>query len=370
MVADPDIFYMRLALREARKGLGRTSPNPCVGAVIVKDGEVIARGYHKKAGTPHAEINALGAAILPVAGATMYVTLEPCNHTGRTPPCSQAILASGISRVVAGMVDPNPRVDGSGLATLSAQGVEVRCGVLAEECRQLNQPFIKHITTGRPWVMLKAGVSLDGRLNYLQGKSGWITGERSLARVHRLRSHADAILVGAGTVHIDDPRLTTRLKSGRGRDPLRVILDGRLSTSPQARIYNQGSAAATWVFCRNDAPLERIDSFLQRGVRIFPVDAGEGGGVSLTQVLDRLGHEGVCSGLVGGGGRIHGSFLSQRLVDYAYLFYGPLFAGDGGVSLLSGYSVKDRDYAPRLTETRCTRLGEDILLAGRLVYPE
>ena len=206
-----DTRFMRLALREARKGLGRTSPNPCVGAVIVQEGTVVSRGYHKKAGTPHAEVHALRKAGARAIGATLYVTLEPCNHTGRTPPCSHAVAAAGIKRVVVGMEDPNPLVSGSGNTYLQNQGVEVISGILEKECRDLNLPFIKHISTGKPFVVMKAGMSLDGKLSYQEGQPGKMTGEKSLRRLHGLRNHLDAILIGRGTVVADNPSLTTRL---------------------------------------------------------------------------------------------------------------------------------------------------------------
>lgn len=215
-VSDNDLRFMRLALREARKGLGRTSPNPCVGAVVVKNNSVISRGYHKKAGTPHAEIHALRKAGEQARGATIYVTLEPCNHTGRTPPCSQAVAAAGIKRVVVGMEDPNPLVSGSGKAFLQEQGIEVVSGVLEKQCRELNLPFIKHISSGMPFVVMKAGISLDGKISYQQGRPGWMTGESSARKVHGLRNSLDAILVGRGTIAIDNPSLTTRLPGKKG----------------------------------------------------------------------------------------------------------------------------------------------------------
>ena len=208
--SDADIYFMRLALDEAKKGLGRTAPNPCVGAVIVKGDKVISRGYHKKAGAPHAEINALRKAGNKIKGATIYVTLEPCNHTGRTPPCSQAVAAAGIKRVVVGMKDPNPLVNGSGNTYLREHGLEVQSGVLEKECIEIDRPFIKHISTGMPFVVMKTGMSLDGKLTYQAGEPGQMTGEKSHRQLHSLRNTVDAILVGSGTVTADNPSLTTR----------------------------------------------------------------------------------------------------------------------------------------------------------------
>ena len=227
-----DIKYMQLAVGLAKKGQGRTSPNPCVGAVIVRNGVVVGQGYHRRAGTPHAEINAIADAGESCAGATIYVTLEPCNHTGRTPPCSRAVLAAGLKRVIIGMADPNPVASG-GAYFLRAEGLEVELGVLEDECRGLNYPFLKHSTTRLPWVVMKAGMSLDGMISRRRGYGGAITGPESKQRVHELRNRLDAILIGISTALIDDPSLTTRLPDG-GRDPLRVILDRRLQLSPES----------------------------------------------------------------------------------------------------------------------------------------
>lgn len=360
---------MRLALREARKGLGRTSPNPCVGAVIVKEGRVIAKGYHKKAGGPHAEVNAVAAASESVRGATIYVTLEPCNHTGKTPPCSRLLVESGISRVVIGMCDPNPLVDGKGIEYLRSQGVEVVSGILEKECEEINRPFIKYITRHLPWVVMKAGVSLDGKLNYQHGQSGWITGQQSAIAVHAMRDRFDAILVGRRTVEIDNPALTARPARGKGKDPVRIVVDSQLATPLSSKVYRVESPAPAWVFHATDAPQTKIAQFLAHGIRLFAVDR-KGIGLDLHQLLDTLGKQGICSVLVEGGARIHGAFLKERLIDYAHLFYGPVFAGDGGVSLIEGYPVPGQQAAPRLAEVRYRTLGEDMLVSGKLHYAD
>jgi diaminohydroxyphosphoribosylaminopyrimidine deaminase / 5-amino-6-(5-phosphoribosylamino)uracil reductase len=362
-----DERFMRLAIREARKGLGRTSPNPCVGAVIVKDGRVIAKGYHKKAGTPHAEINAIRKACEPVAGATMYVTLEPCNHTGKTPPCTRSIIDNGLTRVIVGMKDPNPLVNGTGIAFLKSSGVAVTSGVLEQECEEINFPFIKYITTGLPWVIMKAGMSLDGRLNYLQGESGWITGEESVIAAHKLRNRVDAVVVGGRTVTIDNPSLTTRLPRGRSKDPVRIIIDSRLSTPLTAKVYNLRSSASTWVFHGEDAPLKKIAAFHNKGIRLFST-VRDGNGLSLLEILKTLGKEGLCSIMVEGGAKLHGAFLNGRLFDYAQLFVAPLFAGDKGVCLTEGFFAQDKENAPKLVAVCYKRLGDDMLVSGRICY--
>lgn len=362
-----DKQFMRLALKEARKGFGRTSPNPCVGAVIVKNGQVIAKGFHKKAGLPHAEINAIRNASESVTGATIYVTLEPCNHTGKTPPCSRAILEYGFSRVVIGMTDPNPLVNGGGIDFLRSHGIEVISGVLEQECKALNYPFIKQITQGMPWTIMKAGVSLDGRLNYQHGNSGWITGEQSAYEVHKLRNRVDAILVGRNTVEIDNPSLTTRLSRGVSKDPIRIILDSDLSTSLDSKVYHLDSEAPTWVICAAAAPKSKRVEFGNLGIRLIVIDHREKG-LDLRQLLKVLGKENICSVLVEGGARLHGAFLREQLFDYAHLFYAPLFAGDQGVPLVEGYHVRDRNAAPRLVHVTHKRLGDDILISGQLSY--
>lgn len=369
MTTEQDIAYMRLALREARKGIGRTSPNPCVGAVIVKNGSVIAKGYHKKAGTPHAEIHALRAAGEQARGATMYVTLEPCNHTGKTPPCSHAVAAAGISRVVVGMEDPNPLVDGSGIIYLRQRDVEVVSGVLEKECREINYPFVKYITTGMPWITMKAGVSLDGKLNYEKGRSGWITGPESGKAVHRLRNIHDAILIGSNTGRIDNPSLTTRLAGIKGRDPLRVILDRTLSLAADSRVFTVDSKAQTWVFCCETTTNERVTGLESRGVKVFPVQC-RNQKLDLRQVFRVLGEKGITSVLVEGGAAVHGAILAERLYDYANLFVAPVFAGEDGIPLVTGYVTDCRNNAVSLQEIRYRRFGDDMMISGRVRYPQ
>ncbi len=368
MTVERDSYYMHIALKEARKGLGRTSPNPCVGAVIVNNHRIVAKGYHKKAGEPHAEINALQKAGREAIGATIYITLEPCNHTGRTPPCSHALVRAGVSRVVVGMEDPNPLVDGTGIDYLRERGIEVLCGVLAEQCREINKPFLKHITTSMPWVVMKAGVSLDGKIAYRKGYGGWITGPESLTEVHRLRDRADAIMVGVGTVSIDDPSLTTRLPKRRTKDPIRIILDTGLHIRPAARVLHLDSKAPTWIFCGEKADPEKKKVLTGAGTVVRTVARGEDGRLDLRTVLRILGAEGITSVLVEGGGTVHGSMLRNRLVDHANLFYAPLFAGDGGSSVVTGVVAADRQEAIGLEGVRYRRFGNDLMIEGDVSY--
>ena len=365
-MADIDRNYMRLALQEAKKGIGRTSPNPCVGAVVVKNGTVVGKGYHKKAGTPHAEIHALQAAGRKARNATLYVTLEPCNHTGRTPPCTEAVLQAGISRVVIGMLDPNPGVAGGGAHYLLSQGLSVSSGILEHECREINLPFIKHSATGRPWVIMKAGMSIDGRIAALPGQATTITGQQSLRRVHVLRNRADAILVGIGTALTDDPSLTTRLPGAAPtRDPLRVVLDAALRLPVSSAMLQQDSPAQTWVFCASGADKKRRSKLEGAGAIIKTVPAVSRGLLDLNAVLVTLGQAGVTSLLVEGGGRVHGSFLESALVDQVLLFVAPTFLGEQGVPLATFPGRKKRIQLPHFKLTKTRRCGEDVLLEGR-----
>ncbi len=363
--------FMRLALNEARKGLGRTSPNPCVGAVIVKDGNVIASGYHRRAGTPHAEIHALRMAGDKAVGADMYVTLEPCNHHGRTGPCSHAVAASGIKKVIVGMSDPNPLVNGSGIDYLRSSGLEVDLGVLEKQCRDINKAFLKYILTARPWVVMKAGLSLDGRLSYRPGTGGEITGPESFRKVHRLRDTIDAILVGIGTIKADNPSLTTRLQRGRGKDPVRIVLDSKLQIDENARILAVESPARTWIFCLETADSKKMRRLRQRGILVSGVARNTNGRVDLDEVLKSVAAQQLASVMVEGGATVHGAFLHQRLVDHAYLFYAPIFAGDGGVPFVSGLQVHGgKEQAIKLVDVTGRRYGSDWMMHGDVVYPD
>ena len=244
---DIDATYMKLALSLAARGAGWVSPNPMVGAVVVRGGKVVGRGYHRRAGLPHAEVEALRSAGETARGADLYVTLEPCNHQGKTPPCTQAILSAGVRRVIIATPDPNPQVTGGGAEFLAARGVEVNVGLLGAEARRLNEAWFHYVNTGRPWVMAKAACSLDGKIATVGGESQWLTGEAARALGHRLRHRVDAMVVGIGTVLADDPQLTTRRPRGQGKDPIRVVLDSRLRLPLTARLLHLDSEAPTWV---------------------------------------------------------------------------------------------------------------------------
>ncbi len=358
---------MREAIRLARKGSGRTSPNPAVGAVIVRDGNVLSKGYHRRAGAPHAEIEALKRLGGNAPGAAMYVTLEPCNHFGRTPPCTEAILASGIKRVVIGMRDPNPGVRGGGAAFLAEHHIQVEFGVLEAECRELNEDFVKYVSSGRPFVMVKSAQTLDGWTATSGGDSRWITNERSREYVHQLRNRVDAVMVGIGTILADDPRLTCRPKHGKGKDPLRIVVDTHLRTPAQARIIKQESSTGTmWV----------VGSGMNKGV-VRDFEKGKNtvvncptrqGRIDMESLLDILGEKMITSLLVEGGAGIIGSLLRGRLVDKFYIFKAPRLLGGGdGVPMASGPGPRMMKESVFLKDIRVKRFGDDILVVG---YPD
>lgn len=358
--------FMRIALREARKGLGCTSPNPAVGAVIVRENKIVATGYHRKAGMPHAEIEALKKLGGRAPGDTLYVTLEPCNHQGRTPPCTAAILRSGIRRVVVGAMDPNPKVVGGGCDYLRANGLDVTTGVLEEDCRRLNEDFNTFVTTGRPFVILKSAMTLDGWTATATGHSKWVTGEASRAFVHRLRDRVDAVMVGVGTVLSDDPQLTARLERSKGKDPLRIVLDTHLKTPPEARLLNQDSEAETWLAAGEELKGRVPAALDKKGVAVHHFPSSDGL-IDLPALFDWLGSKMVTSILVEGGSRVAGSLIRQRLVDKFYLFKAPkLLAGDDGIPMVAGPGCRDMAACLVLRDIEVQRFGDDIMVAG---YP-
>jgi diaminohydroxyphosphoribosylaminopyrimidine deaminase/5-amino-6-(5-phosphoribosylamino)uracil reductase len=362
-----DDIYMRKALAQARKGLGRTSPNPAVGAVIVRDGEVVAAGYHRKAGGDHAEVAALkkieGRAR---KGDVLYVTLEPCNHSGRTPPCTEAILKAGIGTVVIGMSDPNPNVRGGGGRYLAGQGITVRTGVLAAECERLNEFFIKHVSTGKPFVVAKSAMTLDGWTATATGRSQWITNERSRRFVHGIRNRVDAVMVGIGTVLQDDPSLRVRLKGTKGRDPIRIVADTRLRIPTKARIISQASVAETWIVTGDPVPAERRGAIERPGVKIMACRTMNRR-IHLGTLMERLGGLGVASILLEGGSAVMGSMIRERLIDKFYLFKAPKLMGGGdGYPMASGPGAKTMEQCLHLENIRTRRFGDDLMIRG---YP-
>jgi diaminohydroxyphosphoribosylaminopyrimidine deaminase/5-amino-6-(5-phosphoribosylamino)uracil reductase len=347
-----DSHFMRQAVRLARRGLGRTSPNPPVGAVVVAAGRVVGRGYHRAAGCPHGEIEALRAAGARGRGATLYVTLEPCNHRGRTPPCTEAILAAGVRRVVFGARDPNPRVRGGGAARLRRRGVAVEAGVEADACAELIAGFSSLVTRGRPMVTLKLAASLDGRIATRSGVSRWITS----APARRLEH--DAVMVGAGTVLADDPELTCRQPGGR--DPLRVIVDGRLRTPLSARVVSGAAARGTIVVTATRSG-RKLAALRRRGVRVLTLP-GRSGAISLPVLLRRLAAEGVSSVLLEGGAAMAAAALRHGVVDQGLFFLAPRLIGGDGIPMIGPLGVRTMDQAPTLRVVRTSRRGPDLLV--------
>jgi len=354
---------MRRALILARKGIGKTGPNPAVGCVIVKDGIVVGEGWHKKAGTPHAEIHALARAGARAENADVYVTLEPCSHFGKTPPCADALIAAGVARVYAGMVDLNPRVSGKGLEKLRTAGIEATAGILEDACRLVNEPFIKHVTTGLPFVILKSALTLDGKTATAAGDARWITSERSRRFVHKLRSQVDAIMVGVGTVIADDPLLTSRIPGGK--DPLRVVVDSRLHIPLHARMLHQESGAKTVVATVSD-DAAAISGIRETGADIL-ICKEKNGKVDLHDLMARLGAMHLQSVLLEGGSTLAGEALRQGVIDKVMLFYAPKLVGGDGPGLFAGKGVARMEGAIRLRDITYTRFGEDLLIQG---YPE
>ena len=322
---ETDERYMRMAISLAERGTGCVSPNPRVGCVLVKDQSIVGWGYHRRYGGPHAEMEALRMAGSLAAGATAYVNLEPCSHFGKTPPCAPQLVEAGIVRVVAGMRDPNPQVNGMGLSCLEKSGVQTQVGVLEEECRWLNRGFIRRVTLNRPWVTVKAAMSLDGDIALQGGESKWISGPLSRSKAHLLRSEHDAVLVGVGTILADDPELTVRLVEGQS--PLRVVLDTQLRTPPKARVVGDGRCL---VLGSETAPSERVSALEQEGARVILLPPDEKTGrLPVDRVLATLASEGVSMLLVEGGSSVISAFIQARAVDEYSLFLAPTLLGRG-----------------------------------------
>jgi diaminohydroxyphosphoribosylaminopyrimidine deaminase/5-amino-6-(5-phosphoribosylamino)uracil reductase len=361
-----DEHYLRIALKLAAKSAGWVSPNPMVGAVVVKKGVVVGQGWHRRYGGPHAEVEALREAGNRARGATLYVTLEPCNHHGKTPPCTEAVLAAGVSRVVAATPDPNRRVSGGGAAFLREKGVQVEMGLLAGEVRRLNEAWFTWLEEGLPFVNVKAACSLDGKIATRTGDSQWLTGEAARNFGHRLRQECDAILVGIGTVLADDPQLTTRLTRRRGKDPIRVVLDSRLRIPPAATLLHLKSSTPTWIATTMAAPPEKVQALKALGAEVLFMPDVEGR-VALEPLLQELGRRRVQSLLVEGGAEILGAFLDQRLVHKFYFFYAPkILGGKDAYPAVAGRGVACLAEAHQARDLSLRRLGPDLLVSGYL----
>lgn len=355
--------YLLQACRLARKAAGRTSPNPMVGAVLVRGGQVVGAGYHHFAGAAHAEINALKQAGAKAKGATLYITLEPCSHHGRTPPCTRALIAAGVRQVVAGMKDPNPLVAGRGFRQLRRAGIEVRSEICQEECAELIEAFAKFITKRLPFVTLKLAATLDGKIATASGDSRWISGEPSRARVHRWRDQMDAVLVGIGTVRADDPLLTCRVANGR--NPYRVVLDSRLRIAPTAQLLRLPDAGKTIVATTTQAPVKKVRALEKLGVTVWRL-AQRNGQVAWPALLRKLAGMGVVSVLIEGGAAVAASALKSRIVDKLELFYAPKIVGGDGASMIASLGIGEMARALTAKRVSVRRSGADIWFSAYL----
>lgn len=354
-----DEYYMNEALNLAKKGEGRTSPNPMVGAVIVKNGQIVGEGFHEKAGEPHAEINALKAAGEAAKDATIYVTLEPCAHFGRTGPCADALINAKIKRAVVAMTDPNPKVAGKGVKKLQAAGIEVTLGVLEEKAKKLNEVFFKWITTGIPFVNLKTAMTLDGKIATKTGESKWITGEESRLKGHQLRNAVDGIIVGINTVAMDNPILTSRIAGGK--NPIRIILDSKGQIPLKSNVLTDNEAK-TIIAVSENAKSENIKNIKNAGVEVIVCGKDR---VDIEELLKILGEREITSILVEGGGEVLYSFIEKNLFDRVYAFVAPKILGGKSSRLaVAGAGFDSLDDAALLTNIEVSRLGEDILIVG------
>jgi len=349
---------MRHALRLAERALGSTAPNPAVGCVIVKDGRVVGRGWTQPGGRPHAETVALARAGASAAGATAYVTLEPCSHHGQTPPCASSLADAKIARLVAAATDPDPRVSGSGFAYLESQGVQITRDVLADDAERLNAGFFRKVVDARPLVALKIAQTIDGYIADPNGNSRWITSAEARRHAHLLRTQYDAILVGIGTVLADDPQLTCRLPGLERRSPLRVVLDSRLQLAPESQLVQTAHLSPVLVFT-----LARSggDDLVARSVEIERCSESESGMPAIAAVLASIARRGITRLLVEGGPRVHASFMRSGMVDVLHLFRAPMLMGAGGKAAIGAAWQSDLISAPRLHLVERTRLGADLL---------
>lgn len=349
---------MKRALLLARRGIGKTAPNPAVGCVIARNGAIVGEGWHRKAGTPHAEIHALHQAGERARGADLYVTLEPCSHFGKTPPCADALIRAGIARVFVGMIDPNPRVAGSGVERLRQAGITVELPLLEEACRLLNEPFIKQVTTGLPFVTMKCALTMDGKTATPGGDSRWITAVASRRLVHRLRSRADAVMTGSGTLLADDPQLTVRLV--KGRSPVRVVVDSSLKISLDSALLAE-AATVPVIIATAAADTPKAARLVARGAEVLPCGSADGQ-VDLPKLLQILGSRGIQSVLLEGGERLCGEMLRQGLIDRFLFFIAPKLVGGEGKGLFAGVGAALMGDALPLAIRRVSRVGDDILV--------
>ena len=352
---------MSAALALAGRGLGRVAPNPAVGCVLAKQGRVLGRGWTQPGGRPHAEAEALARAGAEARGATAYVTLEPCAHHGRTPPCAEALIAAGVARCVVALEDPDPRVAGKGMAKLRAAGLEVAVGPGAEAAAEINAGYLTRQRQGRPLMTLKLATSLDGQIATRRGESQWITGPAARARGHLLRARHDAILIGSGTAIADDPRLDARLPGLGEASPIRIVLDGRLRLTLTHDLVRRAAEQPTWLITRAGSEAARVRAYRDAGVEVIEVALDGEGNLSLPAALEALGARGLTRVLVEGGGRIAAALLRLDLVDRLVWFHGPAVIGGDGVHAVTGFGLDSLAQAPRFEPLGAARLGADLV---------
>ncbi len=361
-----DRHYMEIALELAARGKGYTSPNPMVGAVVVKDGKIVGKGWHEKVGGPHAEVNAIDDAGEQATGSTIYVTLEPCNHQGRTPPCTGKILSAGIKHVVMAMKDPNPDVSGGGADFLIRNGVTVESGVCEADALRLNESFIKYINTKRPFVTLKCAATLDGRIATRTGDSKWVTGAAARKYVHELRHEMDAIMVGVNTVKADNPSLTTRLEDKKGVDPIRIVLDSQLSIPENSKLLKMPSDSDTLIITGNSEVSSKRIAIEKAGAKVIDAQL-KGNRIDLDALMIQLGKMGITSLLIEGGAQVAASALQAKIADKINFFYAPkILGGDDGVPMCCGTGPELMADSIPVRDMIVRQFDDDIMIEGYL----
>ncbi|MFQ6112949.1 MAG: bifunctional diaminohydroxyphosphoribosylaminopyrimidine deaminase/5-amino-6-(5-phosphoribosylamino)uracil reductase RibD [bacterium] len=362
-----DEELIKKTLKLAEKGRGQVSPNPMVGAIIVKDNEIVGQGYHQVYGEEHAEIVAFKDAGNDVEGGTLYVNLEPCSHYGNQPPCANRIVEFGIKRVVIGTQDPNPLVNGKGIEMLQGHGIEVRIGLLENECKTLNEAYFKHVVSGLPLTTLKIAQTLDGKIATRTGSSQWITSKEARRYVHKMRSQNDAVLVGIGTVLSDDPSLTVRL--AKGINPTRIVLDSRLRIPLNARLLSSPLGYKTIIVTTLQASWDKIKSVEERGATVWVMESNSEGRIDLPTLWKKLGQEGIASILVEGGSQIFSALLKAKLVDKVAVFISPKFLGNG-LNSIQNIGIENLNDSINLIDLQKRQVGDDILLLGKILGKE
>lgn len=366
MPMDQDKIYMQKACSLALKGVGGVNPNPLVGAVIVKDGQIIGEGYHALYGGPHAEINAFADASHSVKGGTMYVTLEPCSHYGKTPPCAYEIVKKGIKKVVIGMLDPNPLVSGQGVRILEDAGLEVVHGVLEQELSQMNRVFLKYIKTRLPYVVMKTAMTLDGKIATSSGDSRWVSNSSSRYHVHKLRNELAGIMVGVDTVIADDPMLTTRLDGVTGRNPLRIVVDSKARIPLDARVLNTANEASTLLAVTREAPVSKLEQIRSMGNEVVVVSS-RNGRVDLQELMRFVGEKEIDGVLLEGGGTLNFSALMEGVVDEVVSFISPKIVGGADAKTpVGGHGIDRMNSAIELEDIAISNLDEDIMMVGKV----